>query len=70
MADRRPPAMSLDDLGAYYVHDDGSVWRLVLFADRPTGSLENVESGMRVGGVIGAPIFAPFRRLVPEGDDG
>lgn len=54
----RPPRMTADDVGDYYVDAQGAIWRLVGYASQPTPA--------RVGGVVGAPIFEGFRKLVPE----
>jgi len=58
-------------VGAFYLRDDGTLWRLVVYAAQPTASLEQVAvdrseiaGAHRVGGVVGASIFAGFRRLV------
>jgi hypothetical protein len=64
-----PPRMTTDDVGDYYVYEDGSIWQLVSFSDRPTATLERVNKDCgpdRRGGVVGAPVFAGFRKLVPE----
>jgi len=74
-----PPRMSEEDVGSYFVHDDGSVWMLVGYAAHPTATLERCERvnesadvrqshPARVGGVVGAPIFGGFRRLRTEGE--
>lgn len=71
-----PPRMGKDDVGAFYVRRDGSIWRFVGYAAEPTATLERVwrdqvtsstpSIGQRVGGVIGAPIFGGFQKLVAE----
>ncbi len=64
-----PPRLS--DLGSYYVDPEGEVWRLVLFCEEPTATLECVtgeQTGKRVGGAAAAPIFDPFVKLIPEGE--
>ncbi len=70
----RPPRITEDDMNSYFVHDDGSVWRVVTYAAQPTATLECLYGRAscsehyhhRIGGVVGAPIFAGLRKLVPE----
>lgn len=61
-----PPRMSDDDVGAYYIDEAGVAWRLVGYCRHPTATLENVATGERRGGAVGAPIFNGLRRLVAE----
>jgi hypothetical protein len=57
--------MMESDLGSYYQHEDGSLWRLATYCSQPTMRLERVDDpAVRVGGAVGAPIFAPFTQLV------
>lgn len=57
---------TLADLGDYYLGPDGKIWRLVVFTDQPTGTLERVDdSSRRRSGVVGASIFDGYRKLVP-----
>jgi hypothetical protein len=72
----RLPRLNEDTVGDYFVRADGTLWRHISYADRPTATLEHVADdrsdiagAQRVGGVVGAPIFAGFRRLVPEALD-
>jgi len=66
--------ITADDVkrGVYFIHEDGSVWRCVGYAAEPTATLERVDDKpimglpQRVSGVVGAPIFEPFHRLVRE----
>jgi hypothetical protein len=69
---RGAPIISEKSVGQFYVNeDDGSVWRCVSYAvsyaDAPTAALARVwpwpGEQRRVSGVVGAPIFAPFRLL-------
>lgn len=66
------PRMSREDLGGFYIHQDGSVWRLISYCSYPTATLQCVYAdddhvrGTRRDGAIGAPIFDGFKRLVGE----
>lgn len=68
------PPISVDDVGEFFIREDGSVWRLVGYAASPTATLERVYPNQptvggcveRVGGCVGAPIFAGFKRLRAE----
>lgn len=69
------PRFTEADVGEFYVGEAGDLWRLIGFADRPTATLERVTPPAtsfilghreRRGGVVGAPIFEGFRKLVPE----
>lgn len=67
------PRITADDVGSYYIDEAGNLWRLVSYADKPTAVLERVDNDgteiprpQRRGGVVGAPIFEGFRKLVPE----
>lgn len=53
------------ELGGFYERG-GEVWQVVTIADRPTMRLRNLHTGEQVGGVIGAPIFDGFEKLVRE----
>lgn len=53
------------DMDAVYLRGR-DLFRVATIADRPTMTLVNVETGERVGGVIGAPIFDGFVELVPK----
>ncbi len=55
-------------LDAFFLRN-GEIWKVSHMCERPTMTLENVKTGERVGGAIGAPIFADFVRLVPVGGD-
>ena len=54
------------ELGGFYEDGMGQVWEVAVICEHPTMSLENVKTGQRVGGAIGAPIFDGFVKLVPE----
>jgi len=68
------PPMSEDDVGEFFIRQDGSVWRLLIYAASPTATLERIwpdqptVGGRRehIGGCVGAPIFAGFKRLRAE----
>lgn len=61
------PRMSSDDVGDFYVDDEGSLWKLVDYCAEPTASLECVYPGGRgVSGAVGAPIFEGFTKLVRQ----
>lgn len=70
--------MTVGDVGEYYVHDDGTIWRLVAYAAEPTATLRKIDVDgvlrephpdeiifVERGGVVGARIFEGFRKLVP-----
>lgn len=71
-----PPRMTKEDVGEYYQDAHGGVWRLISYADQPTATLERLDPHdiatadgyrpARTSGVVGAPIFDGFRRLVPQ----
>ena len=64
--------MGEKDLGEFYIDAERRVWQLITYTDQPTATLQRVDDpSIRVGGVVGAPIFQPYRRLVPvpQGDD-
>lgn len=63
--------MDESTLGSYWVDEHGEVWKHIVYSDQPTATLERVDMARlgtrkRVGGVVGAPIFDGFTRLVKE----
>lgn len=46
-----------------FTQDDGSVWRVVSFCERPTITLRNLETGETVSGAVGCRLLEPFRWL-------
>jgi hypothetical protein len=60
-------AVTAKDVGAYYLDETGNVWQLICYADQPTATLRRVDKpDEQRGGVVGAPIFDSFTRLVPQ----
>lgn len=63
------------DLGSYYQHEDGTLWRLIAYTANPTATLERVVPAerfdadpVRRSGVVGAPIMDGFTKMVPLAD--
>jgi hypothetical protein len=61
--------------GIYRRKQDGAIFKVVTIAEHPTMTLERIDAdgseiagAERVGGVIGAPIFADFVELVDRAD--
>jgi len=60
--------------GDILIDENGTLWRCVLWTDQPTMTIETVEMDDEVGrshrsGVVSAPIFNGFKRLVPEAEE-
>ena len=54
----------IDLYGIYRRGND--LFRVLTIADAPTMTLVNIETGEKVGGVIGAPIFDDFVEVIPK----
>lgn len=71
------PQVTKDDLNGVFQRADGSLWRLVSYAEQPTCTWEAVEGERSQGGrghaveftrvnaVVGSPLAGEFTRLVP-----
>lgn len=60
--------LSKEDVGKFFVHSDGDVWKLISFCAEPTASWERVASVVHEqrGGSIHSPLAREFTRLIPE----
>ena len=72
------PRVTVEDVGTYWVRDDGSLWVLITFAEHPTVTWERIDvepverepARPRRGGVVGSPITEGFVRLVRDDHEG
>ena len=63
-----------EDVGNYFVDEQGEVWECISYCEQPTASLVRVrdkdsDARVRVGGACGCLNFQKFTRLVKEGED-
>lgn len=70
------PRITVEDVGTYWTRQDGSLWRVISFAEHPTVSWERLDGPLiqrdavreRRGGVVGSLITEGFERLVRESE--
>lgn len=67
-----PRPVGKDDINAVFQRNDGTLWRLVAYAEQPTVTFEEVAPSGRRGEhaqascVVESPLAREFTRLVPE----
>lgn len=62
----RPPHVTADDVGSFWLGDDGNVWRIVAYCRDPTVTFARVDAPeIQRDGAVGSHITEGFVRLEP-----
>lgn len=67
--------MRVEDVGSYYVDEEGDLWLMIGYCEYPTATMERVDvkngqmefAKEQRGGAVGSPILSGFRKFVPDG---
>jgi hypothetical protein len=54
------------DLGRFFLGEDGHVWTLIGYCDRPTATFRRVTDSEVLGGAVDSPNVQGFKRLGVE----
>ena len=58
--------MNERDFDSYWLGEDGKVWRIAYYCERPSVTFERVDDPtIRRGGAVGSPLVNGYTRLVP-----
>lgn len=60
----RGPSITVKDVGSFMVDDNGDIWRIIGYTDRPTYTIEKVSDiNIRDSHVVGCPNSSNLTKL-------